>query len=180
MIETPRLRMRSWRDDDVAPFQTIFSDPRVMATLGPTLDLDQAAALLKRLSAWEGEHGYTYWALERRADARLIGWCGAIYGDAEPVLDKIELGWTLAHDCWGAGYAGEAAQAAIDWLFANRPDDALWAVTSRINDRSRELMERIGMHYHPELDFDHPKLAEDDPLRPHMTYSLSRETWGAA
>lgn len=180
MIVTERLAMRSWRDSDVAVFHTIVSDPAVMATLAPTLDRDQAAELLTRLAKWEDQWGYTYWALERREDARLIGWCGAIHGDDEPVLDKIELGWMLARNCWGAGYASEAARGAIDWLFANRPDEALWAVTARINVRSQTLMDGLGMRHHPELDFDHAKLPEEDPLRAHMTYSLNRQNWKRA
>lgn len=178
MIETARLAMRSWRDEDVAPFQAICSDPDVMATLGPLLDMDATKALIERVRAQETEHGHTFWALERREDARLVGWCGIIRGDAGPVDGKAEIGWRLARVCWGAGYATEAARGAIDWAFANRPDDDVWAITWRENLRSRAVMERLGMRRHPDLDFDHPKLAEGDPLRPHVTYSIDRSTWG--
>lgn len=176
MIETGRLVMRSWRDDDVAPFQAICSDPAVMATLGPPLDMAQTAALVDRMREMEHEHGHCFWALERRADAQLIGWCGVIRGSAGPVDGKAELGWRLARDCWGAGYASEAARGARDWTFANLPDDDIWAITWRGNDRSRAVMERLGMRHRPELDFDHPKIVADDPLRPHVAYSMARST----
>ncbi len=148
-----------------------------MATLGPVLDRDQTAALIERVEAIEAEHGYTFWALERREDARLIGWCGVIRGTNGPVTGKAEIGWRLASDCWGHGYASEAARAAAGWLFANLADDAAWAITHTGNTRSRAVMERLGMRYQPALDFPHPKLAEGDPLRSHVTYSLARSDW---
>ena len=151
-----------------------------MATLGPVLDRDQTAALIARVAAMEAADGHTFWALERRDDARLIGWCGVIRDSDGPVAGKAEIGWRLASDCWGRGYASEAARAAVDWLFANLADQAAWAITHTGNARSRAVMERLGMRYQPELDFGHPKLAEHDPLRPHVVYSLARSHWAKA
>lgn len=178
VIETGRLVLRAWRAEDLQPFHAICSDPQVMATLGPPLSLDETAALIARVEAQDAEHGPTFWALERKEDARLIGWCGVIRGNAGPVDGKAEIGWRLASHCWGSGYATEAARASVSWLFANLPDDAAWAITSLGNHRSRAVMERLGMANHPELDFDHPRIAEGDPLRRHVTYSISREAWG--
>ena len=180
MIATPRLLLRSWRADDLDPFHAICSDPAVMATLGPVMSREETAALIERVSALESEHGHTFWAVERLADARLIGWCGVIRGNAGPVEGKAEIGWRLASDCWGQGYATEAARATLDWLFAHLSDDAAWAITHSGNARSRAVMERLGMAYCPELDFAHPRLAEDDPLRPHVTYRLARADRGRA
>lgn len=179
-LETERLVMRSWREEDLAPFHAICSDPQVMATLGPVMDRAETRALIARAQAREEQHGHTFWALERREDARLIGWCGVIRGSAGPVEDKAEIGWRLASDCWGKGYATEAARASLDWLFANLPDDAAWAITNTDNLRSRGVMERLGMSYQPTLDFDHPMLAPDDPLLRHVAYALARSHWHAA
>ena len=176
-IDTDRLRMRSWRDEDIVPFQRICSDPEVMATLGPPLDIDATTARIDWMRAHESKKGHCFWALERRDDARLIGWCGVIRGDTGPVADKVEIGWRLARDCWGAGFASEAARGAAAWSFANLPDDEIRAITWRGNVRSRAVMERLGMHYRADLDFDHPKLAEGDHLRPQVTYALPRSTW---
>ena len=176
-VESERLALRSWRAEDLAPFHAICADPQVMATLGPVLDRDQTAALIARVSAMEAAHDHTFWALERCEDARLIGWCGVVRGNDGPVAGKAEIGWRLASDCWGHGYASEAARAAVGWLFANLADQAAWAITHTGNARSRAVMERLGMRYQPELDFGHPKLAEHDPLRPHVVYSLARSHW---
>jgi RimJ/RimL family protein N-acetyltransferase len=179
-IETERLLLRSWREADRVPFAAICADPKVMATLGPVMGRAESDALLLRVEAIEAEHGHTFWALERKDDAALIGWCGVIRGNAGPIEGKAEIGWRLAHEAWGKGYATEAARASLDWLFANLPDESAWAITHTGNRPSRAVMERLSMRYHPELDFDHPHIAEGDPLRPHVTYSLARAEWRAA
>ena len=169
--------LRSWRTEDRAPFAAICADPQVMAMLGPVMDRARSDALIDRVTAMETAHGHTFWALERTEDAALIGWCGVIRGDAGPVAGKAEIGWRLASAAWGYGYASEAARATLGWLFANLDDLAAWAITNVENQRSRAVMARLGMAHHPELDFDHPKLAADDPLLRHVTYGLARGDW---
>lgn len=177
MIETPRLRLRSWRAEDLDPFHAICSDPQVMATLGPVMTVAEVSALIERMQLAQAEHGHCLWAMVLRDDARLIGWCGAIVGSVGPIAGKREIGWRMARDCWGKGLATEAARATVEWLFANRDDDSLWAITSTGNRRSRAVMERLGMIYRTDLDFDHPRFADGDPLLHHVTYELPRENW---
>jgi RimJ/RimL family protein N-acetyltransferase len=113
----------------------------------------------------------------RRADDRLIGWCGAIRGSVGPIVGKAELGWRMTADCWGSGYATEAARMTLDWLFTNRDDQAAYAITNVDNRASRAVMERIGMTYLDGGDFDHPKVPEGDPLLRHVTYRIGRDAW---
>jgi RimJ/RimL family protein N-acetyltransferase len=178
-LETERLVLRSWRDEDLDPFHAINSDPEVMATLGPVMTRDEVAALIERMRGIEAEHGHCFWALVQRDSDQLLGWCGAIRGTVGPVLGKGEFGWRLARSAWGRGYVTEAARAAINWFFANRADDSAWAITNVGNWRSRAVMERLGMQYRPDLDFDHPRLATDDPLLRHVTYELVRSDWSS-
>ena len=172
--------MRPWRDADVDPFHAICSDPVVMAMLGPPMTRDQVATRIGQMQDMQAELGHCFWALERSSDARLIGWCGVIRGTAGPVNGKAELGWRLASDCWGHGYASEAARGAAGWAFANLPDASAWAITTVANTRSRAVMDRIGMRYRADLDFDHPQVAADDPLLRHVTYELPRSGWNSA
>lgn len=174
MIETARLRLRPWREADVIPFSAICADPVVMATLGPVMSLAETQALVERCMAMQARDGHCFWALERREDARLIGWCGVIRSTVGPVTDKAEIGWRLASDCWGQGYASEAARATVEWVFAHLPDPDVWAITHVGNLRSRAVMERLGMAYQPDMDFDHPRLAAGDLLLRHVTYRLDR------
>ena len=179
-LETERLVLRSWREDDRAPFAAMSADPEVMATLSPVMSRAQADALVDRVAAKEAADGYTFWALERRSDAQFIGWCGVIRGDMPPIDGKAEIGWRLARHAWGYGYATEAARGTLRWLFANLADDAALAITHTGNHRSRAVMERLGMVHRTALDFAHPKLALTDPLRPHVTYVLERAGWDGA
>ena len=176
-LETERLTLRSWRAEDVAAFHLVNSDPEVMATLGPVMTVPEVAATIARMQRIEGEHGHCFWAMELHDTARLIGWCGAIRGTVDPIKGQIEIGWRMARDCWGQGLVTEAARATCDWAFANRADESLWAITTTSNHRSRAVMERLGMTWRPELDFDHPGVAADDPLLRHVAYELPRSRW---
>jgi RimJ/RimL family protein N-acetyltransferase len=177
-LETPRLTLRSWRAEDLDPFHAICSDPVVMETLGPPMSRDETAALISRISAFERQNGHTAWAMERKSDGALIGWCGLIPGAAgTPIEGKTDIGWRLASSTWGKGYATEGAVVAMTWAFDNLPDDAIWAITAVINRRSRAVMERLGMRHLPELDFDHPKVAQDSPLLRHVAYRIDRGEW---
>ncbi len=179
-LETDRLVLREWRDTDRVPFHAINTDPRVMKFLGPLMTLEDIDALIARLRKMQAEHGHCFWAAERKEDGRLIGWCGLIRGGKDtPIENRVEVGWRLAFDMWGQGYAREAATAAIDWAFAHLPDDDVWAITVNDNDKSWGLMERLGMVRHAELGFQHPNVPEGSPLKAHITYSIDRASWAA-
>lgn len=173
-LVTERLVLRSWRDDDLDAFAEICADPVVMATLGPVLDRAGTQALIAREQGYEAQWGHTFWALERREDERLIGKCGLVRGRVGPIRERLEIGWRLASSCWGQGYATEAARACAGWAFERLEEDAIWAVTAAGNRGSRAVMERLGMERMHQFDFDHPNLSATDPLRPHVTYRLSR------
>lgn len=175
MIETERLIVREWRDADLDPFAAMCADPKVMATLGPLLSREQAAALIERNRGHQAEHGYCFWAVERREDGAFLGWCGVKPGAADtPIEGELEIGWRLASDQWGRGYAREAAQATLEWVWANTDAPLVAAMTNVENDRSWGLMERLGMLRAPEDDFEHPMVPEGDPLRPHIVYRIGR------
>jgi RimJ/RimL family protein N-acetyltransferase len=173
-LETERLILREWRDGDLDPFAQMCADPRIMATLGPLMSRDETAALIGRLRDEQARDGHCFWAMERRDGGRFLGWCGLIRGSVGPIIDKPEIGWRVAHEYWGKGYAREAAQASLDWGFANLPDPDIWAITTPGNTRSWGLMARLGMTRHPDLDFDHPKVPDGHMLKRHITYSIAK------
>lgn len=173
MIETERLIIRRWTDADRAPFAAMSADPEVMATLGPLMTREQSDAMIDRLIDLQERDGHCFWAVERKSDSRFLGWNGLIIG-SRPIAGELEVGWRLARDAWGAGYATEAARAAIDWGFANRPVPRIVAITAAVNTRSQAVMQRLGMVRQLDLDFDHPQVDDGDPLQPHVTYYLER------
>lgn len=175
MIETERLILRAWRDSDVAPFHALCNDPAVMRYLGPNLSLAEAKAAADRQNAFIASHGHGFWAVERRTDGAFLGFTGIKPGPhGTPLHDKPEIGWRFAAAFHGQGYAHEAAQASLDWGWANLRDDAILAMTVIGNTRSWGLMERLGMIRDHALDFDHPAVPADSPLRPHIVYSIAR------
>ena len=174
-IETPRLFLRSWREEDIAPFHEICSDPRVMEFVGLPWSREEIAQFLGSQQKLQAERGYCNWAVERKADRALLGFCGFKPGTpGTPVEGKLDIGYRLAFAAWGSGFAGEAAAASIAWGFANLPDDAIWAKTVPANTRSWGLMLRLGMTRVEGGDFDHPALPEGDPLRRHVLYRITR------
>jgi len=171
MIETERLILRPWRDADREPFWAMACDPRVMAYL-PPLTRAESDASVDRMIAIERAHGHVFWALERKAEGDFIGFCG-ILPPRSPIFEH-EIGWRLAHHAWRLGLAREAAEASLEWAWSHLPVPAIMAITNLANVRSWGLMERLGMARCPDEDFDHPDLAEGDPLRPHILYRIHR------
>lgn len=174
MIETERLLVRVWQDSDRAPFAAMGRDPQVMATLGPLMTRAESDALIDRLVSMQAQDGHCFWAVERKSDGAFLGWTGVIRATVAPIAGEVEIGWRLAQHAWGTGYASEAARGALDWAFANLPAPRVVAITAQINLRSQAVMQRIGMAPVPELVFNHPKVADGDPLRPHITYAIDR------
>jgi RimJ/RimL family protein N-acetyltransferase len=173
MIETARLVLRSWRGGDRAAYHAIERDPEVMRYLGPLVSRAESEAAIDRMIAAQAANGFCFWAVERREDKALLGFCGLLPAKP-PIEGEIEIGWRLAREAWGHGYALEAAQASLGWGWSNLDVPSIVAITVPANRRSWGLMERLGMVRVPDGDFDHPDLAEDEPLRRHITYRIAR------
>ena len=173
-LETERLILRPWRTNDEAPYAAMMADPEVGLWLGRTLDAGESRAQIGRFSEHLAEHGFGFLAIERRDDGVLLGAAGllALRPD-NPLAPGVEIGWRLARHAWGAGYAVEAARAALDDGFGRLGLDEIVAFTAVSNARSRAVIERLGMLRAPERDFNHPALAVDHPLRAHVVYAIS-------
>lgn len=174
-IETARLILRPFREEDRPAFAALNGDPRVSDWLGGPIDRAASDAILDRINAHVAEHGFGFWAAELKAERRLVGMIGIRRMPAElPCAPAIEAGWRLAPAAWGQGLAAEGGRAALDWGFAHLPDDEIIAITAVGNLRSQAVMRRIGMVEQPERAFDHPLLPEDHPLRRHVLYAATR------
>ena len=174
MIETGRLLLRSWRDGDGTEFARVTNTPQVMENLGGVDDPAEVAGTAARLDSIERENGFTFWAMERNEDGALLGFCGVKPANVAPLLGELEIGWRLRHDCWGQGYAREAAEACLAWAWANLEVPRIFAITVPANGRSWGLMERLGMKRRPDMDFDHPHFPPGHRLRAHISYVAER------
>lgn len=170
MIRTARLILRPWRDDDVEPFAALNADPIVMEHFPAPLDRVGTIASVEWIRAHFDRHGYGLWAVEAPGVAPFIGFTGLARPTFRP--DDVEIGWRLAREHWGAGYATEAARAALAHGFETLGLDEVISMTVPANTRSQRVMVKLGLQRDPSANFDHPKLPVGHPLRPHWLYRL--------
>ncbi|MGH8862117.1 MAG: GNAT family N-acetyltransferase [Jatrophihabitantaceae bacterium] len=175
-LTTERLILRPWRDDDLALFAALNADPEVMRFFPHTLDRQRSDAMADRIRTRVDEHGWGLWAAEVPDVAAFIGFIGLqpIPFDA-PFTPTVEVGWRLAREHWGRGYAPEGAAAALDYAFATLGLDEVVSMTIPDNLPSQRVMQKVGMTRNPADDFDHPTLAHWD-RRAHVLYRLRRPT----
>ena len=177
MIETERLRLRDWTEEDIEPFIRHTNTPAVMAWLGGVKPPEEHRRIIhERVMRWQREKGFTFWVVERKEDGELLGFCGIKIadGDGSPIAGEYEVGWRLREDAWGRGYAKEAAIASLDFAFDSLGAEQVVALTFPPNKPSWGLMERLGMRRREDLDHDDPRFPE---LNPTIAYSIDRETW---
>ena len=180
MISTERLLLRPWRREDLEPFAALNADPRVMEFFVSVLTRDESDRLADRLSEHVDEHGWGLWAVEIAGVTPFAGYVGlsAPRFDA-PFTPCVEVGWRLAVEHWGHGYATEGASAALEFGFRRLKLDEIVSFTVPQNLRSRRVMERLGMTHDPADDFDHPGLPVEHRLRRHVLYRIHPQREGS-
>ncbi len=173
-LTTDRLVLRQWRPEDVEPFVAMNADPQVMAHFAATLPRVESELFLARIQqAWDRD-GFGLWAVARREDGAWLGMTGLAAPSFEaPFTPCVEVGWRYPVGAWGHGYATEAARAAVAFGFEILGLAEILSWTTVANQRSRAVMERIGMTHDPADDFDHPRLPVGHPIRPHVLYRLA-------
>lgn len=176
-LETERLILRDWREEDWPEFFRATNTPAVMEWLGGVIDAEGMAGQRARVEASRAANGFCFWAVERAADGALLGFCGLKRADApgSTVAGMVEVGWRLREDAWGQGYAKEAAIAALGAAFDRFGSEEVIALTVDGNRGSWGLMERLGMRRRAELDYD--DIRYGPPWRRSIVYSIDRMAW---
>jgi ribosomal-protein-alanine N-acetyltransferase len=179
-LQTERLLLRPWRPEDRAPFAALNADPVVMRWFPSVLTREESDALVDRIEGAFAEHGWGLWAAERRDTGAFTGFIGlSIPGFEAPFLPGVEVGWRLAQEHWGRGFAPEGAAEALRFAFEVLGLAEVLSFTTVGNAKSRRVMEKLGLVHHPDEDFDHPRVPADSPIRPHVLYRITREAWRA-
>jgi RimJ/RimL family protein N-acetyltransferase len=173
-LRTDRLLLRRWTAADRAPFAALNADPLVVEHLAGALSREESDTLAARIASHFVDHGYGLWAVEIPDIAPFAGFIGlSVPGFRAHFTPCVEIGWRLAAEYWGRGYATEGARAALEFGFDSLQLDQIVSFTTVGNLRSRRVMERLGMTYEPTDDFDHPALPEGHPLRRHVLYRIT-------
>ena len=153
VIETGRLVLRTWYDEDVAPFAEMNADKEVMEHFPATLSFEETMRFYDRITAGHDAFGYGLYAVE------LTGFSPG-----------VEIGWRLARKHWNQGYATEAANACVDYARKHRMFKEIYSFTAVCNHRSERVMQKIGMER--QGVFWHPSLPEGHRLQAHVLYKL--------
>ncbi len=172
-LETERLILRALRNEDLDAFAAFMADEDVARYLsGTPMTRDEAwRSLATALGHWQ-LRGYGTWAVERREDGAFIGRVGMINPDGWPGL---EIGWTLGKPYWGAGYATEAAAAAMRYAFLTQPVDKLISCIDPDNVASQAVARRVGESKGPRTE-----LKIGTRAYPIDIWSITRVEWSRA
>ncbi|CAQ83347.1 MULTISPECIES: GNAT family N-acetyltransferase [Photorhabdus] len=175
ILETNRLIMRKWKEEDRVPFFLLNSHAEVMEYFPATLTVEQSNAMVdKIIQKFEQQGDWGLWAVELKETGDFIGFVGLNIPVAElPFSPCVEIGWRLDKPFWGKGYASEAAYQALDFAFTRLKLEEVVAFTTVSNLRSQKVMEKLGM-VKDENTFLHPLLPNGHPLREHVLYRISQ------
>ena len=179
VAETERLVLRRELPGDLAVWLEHMNTPEVTAMVGGVQSLEKVAESFARMAAAAAEGLLSFYFLALKADNTLIGKGGLSRIDTAVAPDElrgaVQIGWTLRADCWGRGYAREAAEASLALAFARLDLPRVYAQTSQRNTASWRLMERLGMARRAVLDYPDPDYPPDD--NPTMVYQLEAAAW---
>ncbi len=168
-LETERLVLRKPEPGDLNGYADVWADPEVVRYLsGSTLPRNQVPQAIERmLLHWE-RHGVGLFSVLRKEDGRFVGRVGYLLWDPERWVNamheqldgdlELEIGWTIAHELWGNGYATEAAAACRDHAFSELGRDHVISLIAPENVASIRVAEKIGESYERDVELPHMRV----------------------
>jgi len=177
-LETSRLRLRLFAPEDAGELSLITGDAEVMKFIGEgvTLSEDETRNVLACIIEAFKKRGFGRWAVIHKEDNKLIGYCGFSSGNPQV---GVEIAYLLARPYWGQGLASEAAGACLRYGFEVLRLDSIGGITRPDNNKSRQVLERLGMKYVSQvnyLSYDcvHYAIAQNE-FQPHpAAYAVQR------
>jgi len=180
-IETERLILRNWRDDDRPSMHRLNSDEQVMKYFPTRGNRIESNLLMETIKNRILANGYGWAVVELKTGGNVIGFTGLNNFIVDvPFAPAVEIGWRFLPEYWGNGYATEAAQAWLNFGFSQLNLSKIVSFAVPQNTGSLAVMERLGMRPCPEFDFDHPGVGDaHSHLKRHVFYSISRDEFNA-
>lgn len=164
-LETERLLLRWFREEDFPAYVEIATDPEVMKFIGGQQTPFEAwRAMASHIGHWFFR-GYGVFAVEEKATHKMVGRVGFMNPPGWP---GFELGWTLARSNWGKGYATEAAQRLMRYAFTEMNRDHLISCIAPDNISSAKVAERLGETVEGETELLGKRV---------LIYGISRDQW---
>ncbi|WP_289083416.1 GNAT family N-acetyltransferase [uncultured Spongiibacter sp.] len=179
-LETPRLTLGQWRDEDLPVFAELNADPEIMRYFPSCLSREDSDAMAARCKALIADNGWGFWAVRLRDSGAFIGFVGLNRPIVElPFSPCVEIGWRLHSAYWGKGYATEAARRALAFAFTDLALDEVVSFTATSNTPSQAVMQRLGMR-NSGRNFLHPAVPASHPLEEHVLFTLGADEWFAS
>jgi len=174
IFTTERLGFRNWKASDLDQMAHLNADPEVMKYFPSTVDRSHTKAYIERMQKQFDEKQYCYFAVERLDQKVFIGFIGLSYQTYDaPFTPCVDIGWRLAQEHWGKGFATEGAKACLNYAFNDMGIKTIFSVASIANKPSTNVMKKIGMVY--DQSFDHPALVDTPELNPCVVYKISKD-----
>lgn len=170
ILRTPRLVLRTYREDDLPPYAALNAHPKVAEMLGGPLTRAESDDIAEwAQERWEKER-LGLLAVERISDGRFLGMCGLHHLRDRP--HDTEVGWRLAYEHWGHGYATEAATGWLDYGFDVLGLPRIISVTDEPNVRSLAVMKRLGLTF-----LENDQITDNGETFDAVVYAITAEEW---
>ena len=171
IIETQRLILRPWREDDAADLYRCAGDPEVGPAAGwaPHKSVEDSLGVLRGILMKPDT-----WAVTLRGSDEPVGSVGIFPGACSEAKGQPEIGYWIARPLWGNGYVPEAVRALIALCF-DRGAEAVWCAHADFNSKSRRVIEKCGFTYRCSENWTSPL----GDVRNCLYYSIRREDWQA-
>lgn len=148
VVETERLVLRGFVGEDLDAFAAISADPQTMQYVGGVRSREDVWNAIAVISGHWALRGFGMWAVDEKETGRLVGRIGLYHPEGWP---GIEVGWVLARDVWGRGYATEGAKASVRYAYDAVRVDRLITIIDPRNERSIRVAERLGASFSEQI-----------------------------
>jgi RimJ/RimL family protein N-acetyltransferase len=166
-LQTPRLILRSFREEDVDAMAQLFANPNFMRfSLGAFTERKETVDFIDKVMGWDRANMPSQFAVTLRDELPVLGYCGFHHHPEVP--GEIEIGYRLHPDCWNRGFISEAARAVRDHAFTDLKLPRVISLIHPENIPSRRVAEKNGMKVEREITFRG---------FPTLVYAISREQW---
>ena len=149
MIETERLLLRRFTEDDLETIARWNADPEFTRNLAGVQTRRQTDEAFERWERHWQEHGFGMLMIEWRETGELIGRTGPQFHRSWP--DDPEVGWGVDRAWWGRGIATEAGAASVAWGFGELGFTRLVSITTAPNTASLRVMAKLGFRLHRQI-----------------------------
>ena len=166
-LETPRLLLRAFREEDFDSYARMLAEPEVMRYIGEGRPLTRPEAwrnMAMVIGHWQ-LRAFGLWAVEEKTSGALIGRIGFWNPEGWP---GFELGWLLDRNSWGRGFATEGARAALHNAFEERNQTRVISLIHPENSASIRVAVRLGETYEGRVEVSGQEA---------LVYEINRDDW---